>query len=194
MQAEFSPVLNRVVLDMQRRLVPNFLTSKLAPSTLQGIKASLASGIFLVSPENSGRTIFNDAGVNYAFRAWHDYYHGAFNFALDYHGETTACLAAILDAKRHHPNLNRYHVSLLICEVVAQAAFYELTGEFVADQVAFTDRVVGQLSVIADHVWSAADVASADVRLDRFAYSLTNSVANHVLHVMRGFVRQLEAA
>lgn len=95
------------------------------------------SGGMIVWDGASDSTVYGDACVNHAFRAWHDAAHiaGAFPFTLS--GEIAACefqLTQLRDAFPRHP---QSWDALIRAEVIGQAEYYSVHGEFPSDQYAF---------------------------------------------------------
>lgn len=88
----------------------------------------------------SERTIFGSARTNYLFRAWHDWCHissGVCNYAIGPLG----CFEPSAEYKVADFQCNGLGDSLaklVQAEVSGQARHFEATGNFVADQIAFT--------------------------------------------------------
>lgn len=132
---------NAAVLAIASHILPRgFDVSDNAPSTYDELRQHYnATGRILVWSGASGRTIFGDPEVNYAFRAWHDARHilGAHNFTFA--GECATCADQIRDMEalyRGHHRLPFWR-ALLRAEIIGQAAYAHAWGEFPADQSDF---------------------------------------------------------
>lgn len=131
------PVLNRIVLS----LAPRHVASARAPETYRAIvDAHGQRGDILVWDGASDCTIFGDARVNHAFRAWHDFHHiaGAHDFTLA--GEIATMRAQQRDLFAHigWNECTRRIARIIEAEVQGQAEYFAAHGEFPADQIAFT--------------------------------------------------------
>lgn len=127
------PEFNNVIL----RLAPAFEARATAPSTLAGLM-SLETGAALPVWEGaSDCTIYGDARVNHAFRAWHDATHraGAFGFTLE--GERATREAQARAVLQLYPRAPKAWLALLRAEIDGQAEFFAANGFFPADQFAF---------------------------------------------------------
>ena len=132
---------NVAVLHMASRLFPKgFDVAAEAPSTLEELSDHVAkTGRMLVWSGASENTIFADAEVNYAFRAWHDWQHLTYQFPFTLEGEKAAAACQIADIAAifgQSAAVKRF-ARLIWCEVVGQAEYKERTGEFPTDQVDF---------------------------------------------------------
>lgn len=128
---------NRLVLAM----APQHIVACHAPETLNGIiQAHMQRGQLIIWSGASDRTIFGDARVNHAFRAWHDHHHikGRHDFTLP--GEVATMRAQVRSMFDTFGNndATRYFTRVLQCEVQGQAEQYARTGAFPIDQLAFT--------------------------------------------------------
>jgi len=100
-----------------------------APSTETALFSSTS---LVVWSGASDSTIYQDALVNYAFRAWHDSLHLA--TGLDFSVDAEIELGR-MQANQCDSDLMR---ELVFCEVAGQAMHYRNTGKFVENQVEFT--------------------------------------------------------
>lgn len=131
---------NVAILHIADRLFPTgFDVGPDAPDTLDKLTNHInTTGRMLVSSDNSGRTIFGDAEVNYAFRAWHDFHHYRGSFAFTPEGEAKAAMAQAQDLIELYGGEKAFPwLKLLDAEVNGQARYQELHGRFPTDQVAF---------------------------------------------------------
>lgn len=126
-----SPAFNWLVLAM----APPFEARPVAPATLADLLR--LTGPLVVWDGASAATIYGDARVNHAFRAWHDAAHidGQYPFTLE--GEVAACEHQIACARRRFPRLPDSLAALIRIEVVGQAEHFAAFGTFPADQSTF---------------------------------------------------------
>lgn len=104
----------------------------IAPSSIdEVIRNYHERGIVTVWSGASDATIFGDASVNYAFRAWHDLTHilTGNNFTLQ--GETITALHQIA-------TLPQGIARIVLIEVIGQASHYFQHGHFPSNQIHFT--------------------------------------------------------
>lgn len=135
--------LNVAILHIASRLFPTgFDVAAEAPETYEALCAHLEKGgRMLVWSGGSDATIYADAEVNHAFRAWHDWCHftGGHDFSPE--GE-----AAAMRMQQDHlrllygdsPEVRRWF-AILEAEIVGQAAYYAMWGRFPEDQRAFVE-------------------------------------------------------
>lgn len=97
----------------------------------------LHDGTLLVWSGASDLTIYGDARVNYAFRAWHDRAHIAGRFGFTLAGERAACEWQIAEALRLFPRIPASVLRLIRAEVIGQAEHFAEHGTFPLDQVSF---------------------------------------------------------
>lgn len=100
-----------------------------------------AFGFLTVNGNFSDRTIYGTAWTNFQFRAWHDSAHIACDSDFSRAGETEAMRLQIAQVwKLRGPSGTDKHrwACILDAEILGQLDAYELTGEFVEDQRAFT--------------------------------------------------------
>lgn len=122
-----APRLNELILQQASKLT--YQVSDSAPNTVSDLWRQ-KSGIMTVWAGESDNTIFADPAVNWAFRALHDQLHLDTGLGFDPSDEQTL---GWLQAQGFDGQL----ADLVYCEVAAQAAHFERTGEFVKDQREF---------------------------------------------------------
>lgn len=128
------PEFNRVILE----LAPRYDARPLAPASLADLmRLDLERAPLPVWEGASDATIYGDARVNHAFRAWHDAAHIAGAHAFTLEGEADTCAAQKRDVLAAYPRAPMSWLALLDAEIIGQAAHYARTGEFVTDQNAF---------------------------------------------------------
>jgi len=122
------PELNRRIL----RLAPKYEVSEQAPQTYAELTdAYRKRGIITVWSGASDQTIYGDANVNFAMRAWHDALHIELGADFSLAGETRVALKQaelIGDAEL---------AKILMAEVLGQVEYYHRHGQFPIDQHAF---------------------------------------------------------
>lgn len=134
--------LNVAVLQLADHLFPTgFDVGEDAPGTLEGLTDHIdQTGRMLVWSGACEGTIFDDAEVNRAFRAWHDFHHyrGRLPFTLT--GEKVAAWRQIDDIRALYGDTkaSRTMQALVYAEVVGQAEHFARTGEFPKDQREFS--------------------------------------------------------
>jgi hypothetical protein len=114
--------------------------SENAPRTLKALKDEYRSrGRITVYSGGSDKTIFDDAGVNQDFRAWHDWCHLRLDADFSPRGEAMACdlQAAHIRVRYGAGETGRELVKLLEAEVIGQSLYYQKYKEYVDDQRAF---------------------------------------------------------
>jgi len=118
-------------LIMRQAALVSYRVSANAPSTEVDLYA-MASGSLVIWSGESDNTIFDDATVNWGFRAIHDALHLAtgLGFSPDHEVEL-----ARIQASQYDSTLMQ---ELVFCEVGMQAAYFKKNGVFVPDQKAFT--------------------------------------------------------
>lgn len=90
----------------------------------------------------SYHSIYADAAVNWAFRAWHDECHVAVKAEFDLPGETRAYMEQVRQLYERFPSAPKRWARILRAEVIDQAAHFLKTGRFPEDQVAFVRNVI----------------------------------------------------
>jgi hypothetical protein len=132
------PELNSVVLG----LAPQYTARPQAPETFQEL---MRAEQLTVWDGASDRTIWGDARVNHAFRAWHDARHIDGLCAFDPEGEARACEMQCRDILAAYPRAPKLWLDAIRAEVNGQVQFYVNTGAFPSDQVALV------LSILRSH-------------------------------------------
>ena len=129
MRSALFPDLNRVII----ALAPRFEARDHAPETFRDMLA--APGIIWAG--NSERTIYGDANVNHAFRAWHDMHHarGLWDFSIA--GEYATLRSQVRELLSVFPRAPSLWVRALWWEVVGQGLHLQTHGTFPCDQIAF---------------------------------------------------------
>lgn len=95
-----------------------------------------ARGVMTVWEGASDKTIWRDARVNHAFRAWHDQCHIRVNAGFTLAGERLACEEQIRELMAAYPRAHSM-AALIRAEVIGQAEHFARTGIFPEDQIAF---------------------------------------------------------
>lgn len=126
--------LNQLVLS----LAPAHEARAYAPSTFADLVQCQHSATLPVWDGASNATIFRDAKVNHAFRAWHDATHIANYRAFDLAGEIQTCADQKAQVRLYYPSAPAWVYRLLDVEISEQAAHFVAHGEFPLDQLAFT--------------------------------------------------------
>ena len=129
------PVFNRVVL----QLAPTFHANSLAPSTFNELRQCER---LIVWDGASDATIYGDATVNHAFRAWHDSAHlrGGYDFTPE--GEYLAAKLQCADILQAYPSAPELWLDLVMAEVVGQVEYVAKNGAFPLDQIGFIRSLV----------------------------------------------------
>lgn len=119
--------LNQSMLDLARPL--RYTVKDEAPSTETALFSTPSLVVWSGASDN---TIYQDAAVNYAFRAVHDKMHleTGLGFSVDHEIELGRIQASRMSSD--------FLAELIYCEIAGQALYYKQTGSFVPDQVAFT--------------------------------------------------------
>ena len=147
----FSTKFNAACLHIASKLHPcgfdvsGVDTNIAAPTSLDELNACIATRKrLIVDGANSDNTIFADAEVNYAFRAWHDWCHWRYQLPFTLEGETRVALRQIDHIRSLYGKTDADAFAKVIWEeVVAQAEHYSITGEFPKDQRAFARHYLG---------------------------------------------------
>lgn len=121
---------NNLILKEASKL--RYIVKDVAPSTEAGL---FNCGELVVWSGESDKTIFQDAQVNWAFRALHDTLH--LITGLGFSPEEEILLGKI-QAGIYARECNASMADLVYCEVSLQAEYFKTTGTFVPDQIAFT--------------------------------------------------------
>lgn len=121
--------LNQKIL----KLAPKFQAKDIAPNSFADLKENSLESL-VVWAGASDQTIYGDAKVNWAFRAWHDQLHLKLNAPFTYDGEKLVAIeqARLIDSDQLG--------LILIAEIVGQTEYYNKYGSFPVDQVAFINN------------------------------------------------------
>jgi hypothetical protein len=139
---------NVAVLQIAARLFPTgFDAAPDAPEDFDSLREHVArTGRMCVSDGASDATIFADAEVNLAFRAWHDHCHLRIGADFSPEGEAAACAEQARDLRTLYPghaDLPRW-LAILHAEVVGQGEHLARHGAFPVDQAAFVRSYLTQ--------------------------------------------------
>ncbi len=151
---------NAAVLTICNRVLPGgFDVSDTAPATYDELVAHLdAARRMLVYNGASERTIYGDAEVNYAFRAWHDWCHWRGRYDFSYEGERAACAMQgdhLIARYGESPQTRRWR-RILEAEIIGQRDYFDRRGTFPEDQRAFV------AAYLADHAQKNASTTTPD--------------------------------
>lgn len=95
---------------------------------------SLDNGYMKIDNKHCENNIFGSVDANVAFRAWHDSIHIRLNEGFGYMEETRVAFVQMNELPEDwHEERN-----LVMCEIIAQAAYHEKYGQFVPNQRIFT--------------------------------------------------------
>lgn len=139
-----SALLNRRLFNAATlQLAGLYEARDVAPETFSELANAGTLATLPVWAGASDCTIYADARVNHAARAWHDRAHliGGFAFTLD--GETKAAELQVVQLYQAFPSAPAWAAELIRAEVIGQAAELAKTGHFVADQVSFSLAYAG---------------------------------------------------
>lgn len=130
------PELNRVVL----ALAPQHVARSHAPASFDELMR--AGAPLPVWEGASGDTIWGDARVNHAFRAWHDDAHrrGLCDFSID--GEARACEIQCRDILAAYPRAPQLWLDTMRAEVNGQVQFFVTNGAFPIDQTGLVRAIL----------------------------------------------------
>ena len=126
------------------RLAPNHTARDIAPSTWNEL-ARYRGNVLPVWSGESERTIWGDARVNYAFRAWHDSTHRALGADFTLQGETAAIETQISALYTLCPSAPEWWGRLLRIEGIDQVVEFQRTGAFPVDQIGFVRERFGPI-------------------------------------------------
>lgn len=150
--APLSVAFNCAVLHIVSKLLPcGFDVSADAPQDFDSLVAHHAeTGRVLVWNGASDQTIFADAEVNFAFRAWHDSKHITGGFPFTFDGEMSALNAQKADVNRlYDGETAAYFCTLLDAEIYGQWLYQQTHGGFPLDQYGFAAAYISQGSTAA---------------------------------------------
>jgi len=124
------PAFNAAIIS----LAPSHTARPIAPSTYRQL---VECGKFIVWDGASDATIYGDARVNHAFRAWHDSCHilGHHDFTLA--GERAAADLQCAQLLAAYPRAPGRWLKLIHAEVTGQAEYFARHGIFPLDQLEF---------------------------------------------------------
>lgn len=125
-------LLNQAILMM----APAFDARPIAPGSLADLRQCDPRRL-VVWDGASDATIYGDARVNHAFRAWHDLHHWRYGFTFDLAGEIAACASQCAELRDAFPCVPQAALDLIHREIVGQAEYFAAHGMFPADQGAF---------------------------------------------------------
>jgi hypothetical protein len=140
----------QAILDTAAHMLPfGYDVSDDAPQSFEQLNALLTSGgRMCVWSGGSTNTIYEDAKVNYAFRAWHDLCHwwGAFPFTVDGEIETCEMQCRQLVHFYGDNDVTRSWCAVLRAEVIGQAEYFERHKRFPDNQTAFVTAYMADLN------------------------------------------------
>lgn len=121
-----SAELNRRII----QLAPKHTASDNAPYSYETLRSASTSSLVVWSGA-SDKTIYGDASVNWAFRAWHDSLHLKLNAEFNESGERRVAFeqARLIGGGTFG--------TILVGEIVGQAEYLNKYGQFPVDQVEF---------------------------------------------------------
>lgn len=123
------PELNKRILALAPK---HFKVSDSAPQTFEALKREYAeTGVIHVWSGASDTTIYGDASVNHAMRAWHDALHVELDADFTLDGERRVALrqAELIGCSKLAP--------IILAEVLGQVEYFQTHGQFPKDQLAF---------------------------------------------------------
>ncbi len=139
----FSTEFNAATMAMANRVCPTgYDIADHAPDNLPDLIDQIErTGRICVSRANSEVTVFggpDNAELNYAFRAWHDWTHYHIRAEFSLTGEARVAMQQVADlATVYDAAFAEKYKPLILAEVIGQALYKEFTGEFPIDQRAF---------------------------------------------------------
>lgn len=144
------PELNDAILRIVNCIFPKGIeVSDSAPNTYEALCARLDAGrTMCVWSGASECTIYADARVNYAFRAWHDWCHWKGRFPFTSSGERAACAMQMAGLRAWYgPSLKVVRwCSIIHAEVVGQQEYFSKFWNFPEDQCGFVRKYVKDMS------------------------------------------------
>lgn len=146
MELPFNPLdrgLNVAVMHIAGRYNPcGFDVSAEAPATFPELKQHVSQcGRLTVWNGNSEDTVFDDAEVNWHFRAWHDAVHLAIGADFSLLGEYRCYQRQwqdIVTLYGESPRTHRWR-DILYAEIMGQAMYYHDRGNFPVNQRQFVE-------------------------------------------------------
>ena len=131
--------LNRTILS----LAPSHIARQVVPMSFPQLVLACDLSALPVWDGASDRTVFGDARVNHAFRAWHDSHHIRLGADFTLAGETRVCEAQIAELHRLWPRHPLVWDRLIRVEVIGQVTYAVTHGHFPIDQIQFTRKELG---------------------------------------------------
>lgn len=136
------PMFNVCAMMMARKVWPQGydLSDTNAPDSLTRLKAEYAArGRITIFSGGCSNTIFDDAGTNQDFRAWHDYCHIEMNADFSFEGERAAFNLQASHIHNHWGSVDtgRALIQVLEAEVIGQARYWRLYKKYVGNQRGF---------------------------------------------------------
>lgn len=126
------------------RLAPVHVARGFAPSCYAELmNAATLGGPLPVWEGASDQTIFSDARVNHAFRAWHDATHVARGHGFTLDGEIATMRDQCAALRAAFPAAPQWAYDILRAEVQGQAEYFATHGTFPIDQITFTLNAAG---------------------------------------------------
>jgi len=143
MQKPLDRGLNAAILHIAGRLFPTgYDVAADAPNTYRKLRDHLDSGKRLVVYNGGSEgTIYADAEVNYAMRAWHDWAHYMHHNDFSIDGETATCAVQCCQLRELYGDCQTTArwCEILRAEIVGQRLYYAKFGEYVQDQRKFVE-------------------------------------------------------
>lgn len=106
-----------------------------APSTMHDLVNQGYRSDLIVWNGASDNTIYQDASINYMFRALHDKLH--LQTGIDFSVDAEIAIGKIQAAK-YASQCKELFADLVYAETTGQATYYKINGVFVPDQISFT--------------------------------------------------------
>lgn len=128
------PEFNAAILAM----APSHIARPIAPSTY----AELVQSPGIVWDGASDATIYGDARINHAFRAWHDHCHVLGNHDFSLAGERAAADLQCAQLLALYPRAPSAWLRLIHAEVTGQVEYFAVNGVFPLDQLKFVTQYV----------------------------------------------------
>jgi hypothetical protein len=144
------PDLDMAIMTITAKLLPaGYEVSHEAPQSYEALRVRLDAGRRMrVWNGGSGWTIYGNAAINFAFRAWHDlcHYIGCHDFTLK--GEIDTCELQCRQLADHFRGMARVPEwqATIRAEVIGQALYFHRNKRFPDDQRGFV------LAYLADPV------------------------------------------
>lgn len=93
----------------------------------------------------SEKTIYGDASVNWAFRAWHDRTHIRYGLDFSRAGELAAARWQITEFRSLYPNAPTYLDGIIYAEIAAPLDYFAANGSFPLDGAACVRQWLGNI-------------------------------------------------